>query len=162
MAAGLGMCLSCATMSAFFFCSDHIHGTLAVVMPILAIYIYMASFSLGLGIIPWLFMPEVFPSRTLSLLSSLSASLNWLSAFIVTHYFADLGSLLGNGGVFALLAAVCFLLIMFSKFVLVETKGRSLEEMETIFRSGTSSPRNAVDLSSVGRLENYRGQPVIM
>ena len=59
-------------------------------IPLMALMIYVVSFSLGFGPIPWLMMGEVFPSRIRGAAASIAAALNWAFTFLVTKTFMDL------------------------------------------------------------------------
>ncbi|XP_065191573.1 facilitated trehalose transporter Tret1-like [Sycon ciliatum] len=134
MVAGVGMGISLTVLALFFFNRDHIHGETAAALPATAIYVYTASFSMGLGIIPWLFMAEAFQTRAFPALSAVTAGSSWFMAFLVTQYFSALSDLMTDGGVFLLMAVVSFALVLFTKVSLIETKGLSLEDVENIFK----------------------------
>lgn len=92
------------------------------------VILFVGSFAIGMGSVPWLIMPEIFPTRTLAAASAMCMGLNWMCNFVVSYAFPPLNDLLGNYTflVFAVINALGFL------FVLVfvpETKGRSIEEI---------------------------------
>merc|ERR1719471_1046608 len=64
-------------------------------IPLMALMIYVVSFSLGFGPIPWLMMGEVFPSRIRGAAASIATALNWAFTFVVTKTFMDMQAYLG-------------------------------------------------------------------
>lgn len=72
----------------------------------LAIVLFVASFSVGLGPIPFVILSEVVPIHAVSAAGSLSLAVNWASSFLVGFLFLPLRNLLsspdgyGDGNVF--------------------------------------------------------------
>merc|ERR1712212_1355729 len=77
--------------------------------PLIALVVYIVSFSTGFGPIPWLIMGEILPSRSRGLCASITTSTNWASTFLVTKTFIGLRRLLGAAGVFWMFGCVCSL-----------------------------------------------------
>ena len=99
-----------------------------------ALVAYIVSFSLGLGAIPWLIMGEIFPGHVRALSSSVATMLNWTCSFIVTETFDYVRVALGPAGTFLGFCAVCVAGFGFVAACVPETKGKSLEEIEALFR----------------------------
>ena len=59
-------------------------------IPLLALMVYVVSFSFGYGPVPWLMMAEIFPSRIRGPAASLATAFNWTCTFIVTNTFMNL------------------------------------------------------------------------
>lgn len=57
---------------------------------------------------------------------------NWFGAFIVTKFFSDLTSLVGSYGAFWIFAIISVLSAIFVFFLVPETKGKTLEEIQVI------------------------------
>ena len=93
---------------------------------------FVASFAMSLGPIMWVLFSEVFPNRVRGIAVSFVGFINSSTAFLVTFIFPWELSTIGNAYTFliyGLFAVVGLILIM---RMLPETKGRSLEELETI------------------------------
>lgn len=101
-------------------------GTLAVVGTVL----YVLSFSLGAGPVPALLLPEIFASRIRAKAVALSLGMHWASNFIIGLYFLSLVTKFGISKVYLGFASVCLLAVLYITGNVVETKGRSLEEIE--------------------------------
>ncbi|CAF1782639.1 BnaC09g41660D [Brassica napus] len=107
-------------------------GTLAVVGTVL----YVLSFSLGAGPVPALLLPEIFASRIRAKAVALSLGMHWISNFVIGLYFLSVVTKFGISSVYLGFAGVCVLAVMYIGGNVVETKGRSLEEIELALTSG--------------------------
>ncbi|XP_046384302.1 facilitated trehalose transporter Tret1-like isoform X2 [Ischnura elegans] len=101
-------------------------------LPLLAFVVYVVGFSLGFGPIPWLMMGEVLPAKIRGSAASLATAFNWTCTFIVTKTFEDLIQLIGTAGVFWLFGSIVTIGLVFVFFIVPETQGRSLEDIEMI------------------------------
>ncbi|WZY80605.1 hypothetical protein YC2023_026989 [Brassica napus] len=107
-------------------------GTLAVVGTVL----YVLSFSLGAGPVPALLLPEIFASRIRAKAVALSLGMHWISNFVIGLYFLSVVTKFGISSVYLGFAGVCVLAVIYIAGNVVETKGRSLEEIELALNSG--------------------------
>ncbi|XLS83457.1 hypothetical protein HN51_033623 [Arachis hypogaea] len=101
-------------------------GTLAV----LGTVAYVLSFSLGAGPVPALLLPEIFASRIRAKAISLSLGTHWISNFVIGLYFLSVVNNFGITSVYLGFSTVCILAVLYVSGNVVETKGRSLEEIE--------------------------------
>ncbi|CAL9012691.1 unnamed protein product [Prunus brigantina] len=101
-------------------------GPLAVAGTVL----YVLSFSLGAGPVPALLLPEIFASRIRAKAVSLSLGMHWISNFVIGLYFLSFVTKFGISSVYLGFAGVCLLAVLYIAGNVVETKGRSLEEIE--------------------------------
>ncbi|KAH6820753.1 plastidic GLC translocator [Perilla frutescens var. hirtella] len=101
-------------------------GTLAVIGTVL----YVLSFSLGAGPVPALLLPEIFASRIRAKAVALSLGTHWISNFVIGLYFLSVVNKFGISAVYLGFASVCVIALMYIAGNVVETKGRSLEEIE--------------------------------
>lgn len=75
----------------------------------IAVVAFVASFSLGLGPIPFLIIPEVVPPQSAAATGSYGLTLNWLTNFCVSAVFWPLAERVGQQSIFigfAVIAAV--------------------------------------------------------
>ncbi|CAN0913675.1 Plastidic glucose transporter 4 [Linum grandiflorum] len=101
-------------------------GTLAV----LGTVCYVLSFSLGAGPVPALLLPEIFASRIRAKAVSLSLGMHWIANFVIGLYFLSVVNKYGISMVYLGFSGVCLLAVVYVLNNVVETKGRSLEEIE--------------------------------
>ncbi|EXC20499.1 Plastidic glucose transporter 4 [Morus notabilis] len=108
-------------------------GTLAVLGTVL----YVLSFSLGAGPVPALLLPEIFASRIRAKGVALSLGMHWISNFVIGLYFLSVVNKFGISTVYLGFSAVCLLAVLYIAGNVVETKGRSLEEIERALNPAT-------------------------
>jgi len=96
------------------------------------IIIYVAAFSMGPGPIPWAFGAESIPTKYISGAQGLVVLTNWLSAFIIQYTWTPLSEAIG-AYVYIIFAVICVLGILFTHFVAVETKGKSIEDIQRVY-----------------------------
>ncbi|KAF9665554.1 hypothetical protein SADUNF_Sadunf16G0135100 [Salix dunnii] len=86
---------------------------------------------ISFGPISWLMVSEIFPLRTRGRGISLAVLTNFGSNAIVTFAFSPLKELLGAENLFLLFGAIALLSLVFVVVIVPETKGLSLEEIES-------------------------------
>ena len=101
--------------------------------------VYVISFSIGFGPIPWLMMGEIFPSRIRGAAASISTAFNWSCTFVVTKTYHDLQSSLGPHGAFWLFASILVVSLFFVFFFVPETQGKTLDDIERLYREATEA-----------------------
>ncbi|KAF7058801.1 hypothetical protein CFC21_065786 [Triticum aestivum] len=92
--------------------------------------LYIFSFALGAGPVTGIIIPELSSARTRSKVMGFSFTVHWICNFVVGLYFLELVKLFGVGAVYAGFGGVSLLSALFAYNFIVETKGRSLEEIE--------------------------------
>ncbi|KAJ6936212.1 hypothetical protein NC652_011062 [Populus alba x Populus x berolinensis] len=101
-------------------------GTLAV----LGTVCYVLSFSLGAGPVPALLLPEIFASRIRAKAVALSLGMHWAANFVIGLYFLSFVNKFGISSVYLGFSGICLSAVLYIAANVVETKGRSLEEIE--------------------------------
>lgn len=101
-------------------------------LPLTALCIFIVAFSLGFGPIPWLIAGEMCTPNIKAFVSATGGTFNWILAFVVTRTFVDMKAGLGEGGAFWLFGGFTCLGVLFVFFVIPETKGKSIDEIQRI------------------------------
>ncbi|KAG5515215.1 hypothetical protein RHGRI_036301 [Rhododendron griersonianum] len=96
-----------------------------------ALLLYVGCYQISFGPISWLMVSEIFPLRTRGKGISLAVLTNFGSNAIVTFAFSPLKELLGGANLFLLFGAIALVSLLFVVLVVPETKGLSLEDIET-------------------------------
>ncbi|KAF2311896.1 hypothetical protein GH714_027209 [Hevea brasiliensis] len=96
-----------------------------------ALLLYVGCYQISFGPISWLMVSEIFPLRTRGKGISLAVLTNFGSNAIVTFVFSPLKELLGVENLFLLFGAIALLSLLFTIVFVPETKGLSLEEIES-------------------------------
>jgi sugar porter (SP) family MFS transporter len=106
------------------------------------IVLYLVGYELGWGAVVWVMMSEVFPLRHRPAGMGVATVTLWASTGIVTAVFpliSDPGAL-GIGGSMFVFAGINVVFFGLTKWLVPETKGRSLEQIELDLRARTGAP----------------------
>lgn len=93
-----------------------------------------AAFAVGMGPGVWVVMAEIFPTKIRGRAMSIATISLWLACVALTMTFLSLAQAITISGAFWLYAAMCVLTCLFVRFVTPETKGKTLEEIEQLWR----------------------------
>jgi len=107
-------------------------GWIAVV----SLMVYVGSFAVGLGPVFWLMLSEIYPLRIRGRAMSVGTIANWSANLVVALSFLTLTQVLGKSFTFWLYAVVSIGSWLFAYFLVPETKGKTLEQIEAHWRSG--------------------------
>ena len=99
-----------------------------IVLPIF-LFLFIASHAIGQGAIIWVYISEIFPNHIRSYGQSFGISTHWVLATIIPSFVPFLFGWIGPGIVFAFFAFMMVLQLLFTHFIMPETKGISLEEL---------------------------------
>merc|ERR1719341_1682341 len=99
---------------------------------LVGLILYLISFQSGVGPVPWVYNPEIYPLWFRSTGVSISTGFNWSLNLVVTFTFPYLQQGLGFGAYYFFAGMAGIALTWFS-LVLPETKGKTLEEMNSSF-----------------------------
>ncbi|KAM1742447.1 hypothetical protein ACFX12_012447 [Malus domestica] len=135
MVSATGTFLGCFLAGTSFFLKGN--GLLLDWVPIIAVsgvLIYIASFSLGMGAVPWVIMSEVFPIHVKGAAGSLVVLMNWLGAWAVSYTYNFLMSW-SSSRTYYIYAGFSLLTIIFVAKLVPETKGKTLEEIQACINS---------------------------
>ena len=108
---------------------------------VICLFAFMVFNSGGIQVIGWLIGSEVYPMGIREKATSLHAATLWGSNLLLTGTALSLVNLLGIGGAMWFYALLNLLGFLFIYFVVPETKGRSLEEIEVSLKEGKFYPK---------------------
>ncbi|KAK1377598.1 putative polyol transporter 6 [Heracleum sosnowskyi] len=131
----VGMTVSLAGLglgSKFLEDSDH-KPVWAIALCVVAVCADVSFFSIGFGPITWVYSSEIFPMRLRAQGSSLAVSVNRVVSGVISMSFLSISKKITFGGMFFMLSGVMSLATVFVYFVVRETKGKTLEELATLF-----------------------------
>ncbi|KAI8062383.1 general substrate transporter [Gongronella butleri] len=97
-------------------------------LQVVCVMLFVASFAIGLGIIPFIYTAEVYPSYAVGGASSAALAINWLCNFIIGLIFPTLQKACGPY-VFLIFAGIAFLTFFFLLAFVLETKNQSIEDI---------------------------------
>ncbi len=113
-------------------------GHTQVVILLLSVLVFIAAFAMAMGPMPWIIISEIFPARIRGRAASVGVLTLWAAIFVVAQTFPILKKDAGLTTTYMLYAVCSLISFLFVVFVLPETKGRTLEEIETSWRHRVS------------------------
>jgi sugar porter (SP) family MFS transporter len=94
------------------------------------ILLYIAFFAMAMGPIVWVVLSEIFPTRMRGSAMAIATVALWIADFAVTLSFPVIADRLNESTAFWFYALMCAVDFLFMLFLLPETKGQTLEEIE--------------------------------
>lgn len=105
-----------------------------------SILIYSAAFMFSWGPICWVYMSELFPNTIRSQATAIAVAFQWISNFVVSSTFVPLYNY-SHAMVYAIYGIICLLAALFVWKLVPETKGKTLEQITTMWRERSRSTR---------------------
>ncbi|KAI9792005.1 MAG: hypothetical protein M1833_001289 [Piccolia ochrophora] len=103
---------------------------------------YMMSFGATWGPVPWAMPSEIFPSSLRAKGVAISTCSNWFNNFIIGLITPPLVQNTGFGA-YVFFAVFCMLSFVWTYFFVPETKGRTLEQMDHVFKDSSNEQEEA-------------------
>jgi len=95
------------------------------------LFLYIAFFAFSQGAVIWVFISEIFPNEVRAKGQALGSFIHWLMATIIAFTFPYITDTIGGGNSFMLFAIMMVLQLLFVWKIMPETKGRSLEHIDS-------------------------------
>ena len=123
--AGMGV-----SMTLVGFCMES--SIISAKWTLLWIITYIASFAMSIGVVIWVYLSEIFPTRVRGQALSVATMVLWLGNVVLTQLFPVMMEAFG-GGTFYIFSIICLISFIFFILMIKETKGLSLEQIEKIW-----------------------------
>jgi MFS transporter, SP family, arabinose:H+ symporter len=104
-------------------------GIMACVM------IFVAAHAVGNGSVCWVIISEIFPTKVRGRAMSIATTALWLVAYFGNLIYPSIEQRLGHSGTFWCFSGAALLNLLYVLFWVPETKGRSLEQIEDIWKA---------------------------
>jgi sugar porter (SP) family MFS transporter len=112
---------------------------------VVALMLYVSGYQIGFGPIVWLLISEIFPLRVRGPAMSIAVLMNFAANLGMTFTLEKTLEVLTPPGVFFMYAGLTLFSFGFVRLACPETKGKTLEEIETLMSSKkTTTPRTPV------------------
>lgn len=111
------------------FYTNHTQGYLLLVLMML----YIICFAFSIGPVTWIIINEIFPTQVRVKAVTVCTMALWIAVWLVGQFFPWLLEKLGPAFTFWTFAVFSFINLIFSLTIVKETKGKTLEEMDTAF-----------------------------
>ncbi len=109
------------------------HFELSPIFTTICIMLFIAFFASCIGPAFWTLIAEMFPNRIRGLAVALASFTQWVFNFLVVLLFPYVLDALGGSVTFLFLATMAFIQLLIAWFFIKETKGKSLEEIESLW-----------------------------
>jgi SP family xylose:H+ symportor-like MFS transporter len=123
----IGMAIGMIAISTLAFLD--IIGTITLVF----IIIYTASFMMSWGPICWVLISEIFPNKIRSQAVAIAVAAQWAANFFISSTYPPMMEF-SNGGTYLFYGVMSILSALFVWKYVPETKGKTLEEMEGLWK----------------------------
>merc|ERR1712046_353559 len=120
------MCLMCILITVLLSFPENPVCSYLVIVPVL---IYVFVFNLGPGTVPWMLSGEYMPIEFAAGTQAIGSVTSWFGCFVVGLIFPPMQDLIGQYS-FVIFAVTCGFFAMFIKFYGVESRGRSVEQVQ--------------------------------
>ena len=103
------------------------------------LFIYIAFFAFSQGAVIWVFISEVFPNEVRAGGQALGSFTHWFMAALIAFSFPAISEKLGGGTTFLIFAIMMVLQLLFVLRLMPETKGKSLEMIQSEVSNGKNA-----------------------
>ena len=108
---------------------------------LVGVLVFIGSFAMSMGPVVWVVLSEMFPNKIRSVAMSVAVAAQWAANYVVSQFFPIVtGSDLNNNSfwngsfVYYIFIGFIAVIIIFTYRYLPETKGKSLEELEEVWK----------------------------
>lgn len=129
LAGSIGYILSLATTAAAFYHYGSNFTETGGWIVLVSLLVFIASHAFGQGAVIWVFISEIFPTRVRARGQALGSFTHWFMAAVISWTFPVIADVSG-GHAFAFYAAMMVLQLLWVLYVMPETKGVPLEEIQ--------------------------------
>ena len=129
-----GMAVAMLSLGFVFFCGAT--GYLAL----FCMMLYVASFAMSWGPVTWVLLAEIFPNKIRGKALAVAVAAQWISNYLVSLTFpimndsSYLTALFNHGFAYWVYGIMSILALLFILKYVPETKGKTLEEMESLWK----------------------------
>ncbi len=95
------------------------------------IFAFIAAHAIGQGSVIWVFISEIFPNSVRASGMAWGSLTHWILAALITNFFPIFTNILGETAIFTFFALMMFAQLAYVKFLMPETKGATLEDIES-------------------------------
>ncbi|KAG6418870.1 hypothetical protein SASPL_121076 [Salvia splendens] len=105
-------------------------NTIGFLLSVGGMMLFVLMFAVGAGPVPGLLLPEIFHNRIRAKAMAFCMSVHWVANFLVGLLFLRLLDRMGPQLLYSMFGSFCLLAVVFVKQNVLETKGKSLQEIE--------------------------------
>lgn len=126
----------------FVFLGGSLYFDAVGLISLIGILLFIGAFAMSMGPVTWVLLSEMFPNKIRSTAMSIAVAIQWAGNFLVSLTFPMIvesdanarGTGFWNGALpYVIFIAFIVFLIYFTKKYIIETKGKSLEQLEGVW-----------------------------
>ncbi|MFN8255870.1 MAG: sugar porter family MFS transporter [Bacteroidales bacterium] len=91
-------------------------------------------YGLTLAPVTWILISEIYPNKIRNAATAITVISLWMAYFILTFTFPPLAKAIGMANTFYIYSAICFTGGIIIYFKVKETRGKTLEQMDSVFK----------------------------
>jgi SP family arabinose:H+ symporter-like MFS transporter len=95
------------------------------------IFAFIAAHAIGQGSVIWVFISEIFPNSVRANGMAWGSLTHWILAALITNFFPIFTNILGESTIFTFFALMMVAQLAYVRFLMPETKGATLEDIES-------------------------------
>jgi sugar porter (SP) family MFS transporter len=95
------------------------------------IFGFIAAHAIGQGSVIWVFISEIFPNSIRASGMAWGSLTHWILAALITNFFPIFTNVFGESAIFSFFAIIMVFQLAYVKFLMPETKGATLEDIES-------------------------------
>jgi SP family xylose:H+ symportor-like MFS transporter len=124
--------------------------------PLISAIAYIAGFALSWGPVTWVLLAEMFPNSIKSRAMAIAVAAQWIANLFVSWSFkilignSTLNAMFNHGFPYWMYGVMSFLAAAFVYFYVPETKQRTLEEIQSLWKGGSSQATAALKHPAAG------------
>lgn len=99
------------------------------------LFTFIAFFAFSQGAVIWVFIAEIFPNEVRAYGQTIGSSTHWIMAALISFSFPMITERFGGAAAFGFFTVMMICQLIFAWKIMPETKGKALEEMDTIIIS---------------------------
>lgn len=125
----VGLIISLALVTQSFYRNEG-----GIMVPIY-LFMFIAFFAFSQGAVIWVFIAEIFPNEVRAYGQTIGSSTHWIMAALISFSFPMITETFGGAAAFGFFTIMMICQLLFALKLMPETKGKSLEDMDTIIIS---------------------------
>ncbi|XP_027344607.1 probable plastidic glucose transporter 3 [Abrus precatorius] len=135
---GMALAMGLQVLAASYFVS----GLGAMYLSVGGMLLFVLSFAFGAGPVPCLLMSEILPGKIRAKAMAICLAVHWVINFFVGLFFLRMLELIGPQLLYSAFGSFCLTAVIFVKKFVLETKGKSLQEIEIALLSQETTQMN--------------------